>query len=538
MAVDVTFLNSGSSANIATNFERVEEAFQSVLGTSGDIPNSMEADLDINSNDILNAKNIYTSSLFIDGSAVVPTNLGSYEPNSVGTAQLINEAITEPKLGTGSVSNRTIASNSVSEDKVVNTATDALRITISQLAYPRLADRTGDPSAASANRIAIQSALNTKKYIELGEGDIRTDQQLILQPYNRLMGIGKPGSAITKLTIHSTVDPCILMSGLTPGMSIENLWIGRVGVPGFAAHGITASDYVDECNISNVRVEGHRIGVYLQGTGYSTFQDSLIYSNTSDGVRIENSGISSASQWYIDGLLIQTNGGHGIIAQGVTRGSAVSVLMGDWNNIRTFGNTGSGLALSGIPSVPVVSSRIRQCFIGGDGGLGELYMNTYGYGHIIQNSFFEYNRSGATGPGQATPINPDPGAGVYVSPNNLDVAFMGCAFSGNKGDGLISYATDYTGVHHCLPQYNTGYGLWFAEGNKAQVSSPMYKGNTTGTIHSASGVAEVVNAWPRSEGTTFMSGVAVGNPTGGVPAAGSLNAAGGLLKNNVAYTNP
>lgn len=67
MAVDITLLNSNSLTNIATNFERVQEALQDAVSRNGGTPNEMNADLDLNSNDILNVNSISTSSLILNG---------------------------------------------------------------------------------------------------------------------------------------------------------------------------------------------------------------------------------------------------------------------------------------------------------------------------------------------------------------------------------------------------------------------------------------------------------------------------------------
>lgn len=65
--------------------------------------NVMHQDFDMNSNDILNANSISTQALMINGSAVVPSNLGSFAPNSVGTIQVIDGSITNSKLALNSV---------------------------------------------------------------------------------------------------------------------------------------------------------------------------------------------------------------------------------------------------------------------------------------------------------------------------------------------------------------------------------------------------------------------------------------------------
>ena len=67
MAVDVDLLNANSINNINTNFERVKSALLETLGRGGALPNQMNADLDMNSNDILNIRRLDVDELTIDG---------------------------------------------------------------------------------------------------------------------------------------------------------------------------------------------------------------------------------------------------------------------------------------------------------------------------------------------------------------------------------------------------------------------------------------------------------------------------------------
>lgn len=45
-------------ANLASNFSNIENAFDKCLARTGEAPNQMEADLDMNSKDILNVNSI------------------------------------------------------------------------------------------------------------------------------------------------------------------------------------------------------------------------------------------------------------------------------------------------------------------------------------------------------------------------------------------------------------------------------------------------------------------------------------------------
>jgi hypothetical protein len=57
------------------NFTNVQTQFDNTLSLDGSTPNAMNADIDLNSNDILNANVVYTSSLRIGGENVVALSL-------------------------------------------------------------------------------------------------------------------------------------------------------------------------------------------------------------------------------------------------------------------------------------------------------------------------------------------------------------------------------------------------------------------------------------------------------------------------------
>ena len=63
--------------NINTNFERIEEAWDNLVSRDGSVPNYMEADLDLNSNDILNAKQVDAQVIKINGRIVNDSTFGA-----------------------------------------------------------------------------------------------------------------------------------------------------------------------------------------------------------------------------------------------------------------------------------------------------------------------------------------------------------------------------------------------------------------------------------------------------------------------------
>ena len=100
MAVDVTLTDVASGYNrgaINDNFTSLEAALQDALSRSGNTPNLMEADLDLNSNDLLNVGAVDVSSLTVAGVLVTDA---TYVPNWEGpwatsTAYAINDMVSE-----------------------------------------------------------------------------------------------------------------------------------------------------------------------------------------------------------------------------------------------------------------------------------------------------------------------------------------------------------------------------------------------------------------------------------------------------------
>lgn len=74
-----------SESVINTNWELIEEAFQNTLSLDGSTPNQMEADIDLNSNDLLNVKTGSFNQVRIQGVTIAPNdNTAIYIPEWTG----------------------------------------------------------------------------------------------------------------------------------------------------------------------------------------------------------------------------------------------------------------------------------------------------------------------------------------------------------------------------------------------------------------------------------------------------------------------
>jgi hypothetical protein len=73
----ITTVSSGyqSTTTINSNTQNLRDAFDNTLSLDGSTPNAMQADFDMNSNDILNVDKLYLSGLYIDGQPVAPGTL-------------------------------------------------------------------------------------------------------------------------------------------------------------------------------------------------------------------------------------------------------------------------------------------------------------------------------------------------------------------------------------------------------------------------------------------------------------------------------
>lgn len=71
----VTTVSSGFASNtqLNSNFTALRDAFDNTLSLDGSTPNAMQADLDLNNNDLLNASVVNTATLKIGGVNVVPS---------------------------------------------------------------------------------------------------------------------------------------------------------------------------------------------------------------------------------------------------------------------------------------------------------------------------------------------------------------------------------------------------------------------------------------------------------------------------------
>lgn len=82
-----TTLSNSAATTININNGILETALEKTLSRDGTSPNQMEADFDLNGNDVVNAESVFAQRLFLDGAEVVPSDLvntGEFATNEQG----------------------------------------------------------------------------------------------------------------------------------------------------------------------------------------------------------------------------------------------------------------------------------------------------------------------------------------------------------------------------------------------------------------------------------------------------------------------
>ncbi len=255
--------NPVSAANqINANFDAIEVAIENTLSRNGAVPNQMGADLDLNSNDLLNVgslgvSRIDASSIYIDGEAVLPGGGGGSDPSDTVTSvagRTGDVVLTKSDVGLGNIDNTSDVSKPVSTAqassinlrllKTANlsdlnntiTALTNLGGTIvgralfvaadaaqgrSTLAAAPLASPTftGTPAAPTATTGTNTTQIATTAFVTAAIAALSTVFQPLASYLTSLVGLGTTGIVVkngaTALTRQIDVGPSILIDNAT-----------------------------------------------------------------------------------------------------------------------------------------------------------------------------------------------------------------------------------------------------------------------------------------------------------------------------------
>lgn len=367
--------------------------------------------------------------------------------------------------------------------------------------------------------------------------------------------------------------PGILYSSSLNGVVVEGFTFTRAVTAIAGGNGIQSSGVtIGQSQIRNVLVEKQYNGISLGPTDWSDLSHCISQKNIVAGVVLVNTAADGTVQWSLDTVLSQKNGSQGFLIQSVAGPSQMTC--GTIKNCASFGNSASGLAFGGLAGVPIQGVRVDGGFYGSD-GYSAIYLDTYGSQHTFTGVFTELTGTLPTGPALATPAS-NVGSGFELTANNTSAQFTGCHAQGNSQDGyFLAGGTHALGNSRAINNgtalgaarrngiLTTGttkvvvsggrygsesggtsqqYGVYAADGANASIGFADMTGNATAAWGAAANpnLLQSIGNLPNTLAVQLSGagGVAVANPTGGFGAAGTINVATNVLKNNTAYTNP
>ncbi len=460
---DITTIASGyySRQALNTNFTNLQNGFNNTLSLDGSTPNSMGADFDVNGNNILNAGQIATDSLLINGVAVTASGDVSFETTY----------LTASYTGDGSTVAYSLTANPQTENNVniyvdgvyQNKTTFSLSgttVTFSEapplnaaieIVYPTNTD-TLNGSVATAitynqggtgaqdRNVAqkLQETVSVKDFGAVGDGvaDDTAAIQAALNSGSRRIYIPTGYYKIsTTLTVPSTVS---LISG--DGINASRLWSNT-----------SSGDYILDTNLASVSLRDFRIYGGDQETS------ALSAPTARNGVRATGTG----NQFAWENIAI-----YGFNVGASVGATASTVYMCLFQKL-IVGLCNTGIFVDqGMHQSSWINCQFQSCVNYGmnfnpTGADFEVVANG------IYNCTFERTSSGT-------------GAGLYLE-NVRGLEVSACYFEANKSRSLYLSGTSTNGsqavsIHNC---YFFDYSAFYspaAGGHGIEVVGPYVDG--------------------------------------------------------------
>lgn len=220
-------------AKLNENFTKIETSLQDGVSRSGQSPNQMEADLDLNNNDLLNAKDIDTTTLTVDGVLIDPATLkgdtgdtGPQGPpglNGDGSGDLLADG-TIPMTGNLdlgsnriiSLSNGILSSDSINKGQLDLKADQTVVDLKAPLASPTFTGTTSIVDATFTGDVVVPTADVSGEAVNKGQMD--TADNLRLLATNDLSDITDAPTARSNLAVAPAKADVILQHRTTTGV--------------------------------------------------------------------------------------------------------------------------------------------------------------------------------------------------------------------------------------------------------------------------------------------------------------------------------
>lgn len=157
------------------NFAAIEEAFENTLSRDGSVPNSLEANLDLNGNDLLNVNNLsMTGSLTVDGQDYLGTAIQAAADAEDSADAAATSATSAASSATSATNSATSAANSVTLASSAASSASSSASSASTSATNAATSATSAASSASAASISATNASVNASLASTSRADAQT----------------------------------------------------------------------------------------------------------------------------------------------------------------------------------------------------------------------------------------------------------------------------------------------------------------------------------------------------------------------------
>ena len=313
----ISTISSGYASNtqLNNNFSALRTGFDNTLSLDGSTPNAMNADFDMNSNDILNANVLYTDQLVLSGTVVTPVGLTA-SGASVVTDQFTGDGSTTayvlsyaPQIKDhtgvfidGVYQNK--AGYSIAGTTLTFTEAPPLSSAIEVQIFRSLLTGTTPATNVSYNQggtgavdrtaqVKLQESVSVKDFGAVGDGvadDTAAIQAAFAESFSFIPeGIYKLNSAVSALnTPYKVVGSGWRRENTVAAVAVGSVFKSDSGVNNFLTFAPDPNDGTNATDVAGLKIED--IAIAHEGTGHALKIDHII-NNVVDHVSISGGGI-------------------------------------------------------------------------------------------------------------------------------------------------------------------------------------------------------------------------------------------------------
>lgn len=279
--------------------------------------------------------------------------------------------------------------------------------------------------------IAINNALAANKYVYLPPGTYKVSGTIVMnRTGHTLVGAG---IGLTTISSNSPNLPVISLVGGVASYRVQDMSITKSAAPAAGGTGVSFGVSTESSVLRNLVVSNCDLGIFLSCCDEGTVDNVKCTTNRLYGILMQSQSTLGVLQWRMSKVTCSLNGQDGIRVQAVA--GTTGVILGAWDTIETYANSGAGVAVLGLVGCGVYDFRASNCFFGSDGTAG-LRLDTHGGKHRLISSFIERAGLDPTGPTLSTAAT-NAAHGVELGASEIDVAITNTLIDLSSFNGIL-----------------------------------------------------------------------------------------------------